>query len=129
MDFQLPQLGEGIYEAELVRWMVAPGDTIYHGQGLMEVLTDKATMEVPSPFAGKIDSLNAKSGDTIKVGQHILSYQTSNAPAPVPVTSGVGPSPRERERPSPTRSASPAIETRGTNGAHVIKASPSVRHL
>jgi len=46
MDFQLPQLGEGVYEAEMVRWLVRAGDTVHHGQGLMEVMTDKATMEV-----------------------------------------------------------------------------------
>ena len=47
MDFRLPELGEGIYEAELIRWLVKPGDGIRRGQGLMEVMTDKATMEVP----------------------------------------------------------------------------------
>ncbi len=54
MDFSLPQLGEGIYEAELVRWLVKPGDTVKRGQPLVEVMTDKATMEVPAPFAGSI---------------------------------------------------------------------------
>jgi len=49
VDFQLPQLGEGVYEADMVRWLVNPGDSVRAGQGLMEVLTDKATMEVPAP--------------------------------------------------------------------------------
>ena len=59
MDFALPAIGEGVYEAELVRWLVAPGDAVKRGQLLLEVLTDKATMEVPSPFAGTIGSLVA----------------------------------------------------------------------
>ena len=59
MDFHLPQLGEGVYEAELVRWLVHPGDAVRHGQGLVEVLTDKATMEVPAPFAGTVRAFNA----------------------------------------------------------------------
>ena len=59
MDFQLPELGEGVYEAELVRWLVTAGDAVKRGQNLMEVMTDKATMEVPSPFAGTVTALRA----------------------------------------------------------------------
>src|SRR5437660_7285559 len=74
MDFQLPELGEGIYEAELIRWLVKPGDVVRRGQALVEVMTDKATMEVPSPFAGAIESLSAEEGHQIKVGDVILVY-------------------------------------------------------
>src|SRR5437016_2499687 len=59
MDFRLPELGEGVYEAEFVAWRVKPGDPVKRGQILLEVLTDKATMEVPSPFAGTITELRA----------------------------------------------------------------------
>ena len=78
MDFQLPELGEGIYEAELVRWLIKPGDVIRRGQGLMEVMTDKATMEVPSPFAGAIDSLAVEEGRQLKVGEVILTYKAAD---------------------------------------------------
>ena len=64
MDFHLPELGEGVYEAELVRWLVKPGDAVKRGQTLMEVMTDKATMEVPAPFAGTITELRAEPGQT-----------------------------------------------------------------
>src|SRR5437588_13020768 len=74
MEFRLPEIGEGLYEAELVSWLVKPGDVVKRGQALMEVLTDKATMEVPSPFAGKITALQAEAGQQIKVGQVVLSY-------------------------------------------------------
>ena len=54
MEFRLPELGEGVYEGELTGWLVKPGDTVKRGQSLLEVMTDKATMEVPAPFAGTI---------------------------------------------------------------------------
>src|SRR5438067_8605533 len=75
MDFQLPELGEGVYEAELVAWLVKPGDVVKRGQPLLEVLTDKATMEVPSPFAGKITDLRGEPGAQVKVGDLVLSYE------------------------------------------------------
>jgi pyruvate dehydrogenase E2 component (dihydrolipoamide acetyltransferase)/2-oxoisovalerate dehydrogenase E2 component (dihydrolipoyl transacylase) len=78
MDFQLPELGEGIYEAELIRCLVKPGDVVRRGQGLIEVMTDKATMEVPSPFTGVIESLATEEGKQLKVGQVILSYKTAD---------------------------------------------------
>ena len=87
MDFSLPELGEGIYEAELVRWLVKPGDTVKRGQSLLEVMTDKATMEVPAPFAGSINSTNGETGLRLKVGDSILSYtaagSSENLPSPI----------------------------------------------
>src|SRR5437868_8392437 len=91
MDFHLPQLGEGVYEAEMIRWLVTAGDAVKHGQGLMEVMADRATMEVPAPFAGTIPELRVQPGATIKVGDLILSYTPAGmvpgeiAP-PVPTT-------------------------------------------
>src|SRR5205807_1739316 len=74
MDFRLPELGEGVYEAELISWLVKPGDVVKRGQNLMEVMTDKATMEVPAPFAGAIGELQAAPGQQLKVGQVVLTY-------------------------------------------------------
>src|SRR3954453_9607293 len=121
MDFPLPEIGEGVYEAELVRWLVKPGDVVKRGQNLLEVMTDKATMEVPSPFAGTVGALKAEPGQTIKVGQVVLDYAPSGqaaeepaaAPAPVPVMRAeVGPL-------LSNGSPSPAPLT--------VKAAPSVR--
>ena len=75
MDFKLPELGEGVYEAELTAWLVKPGDEVKRGQSLMEVMTDKASMEVPAPFAGTITDLRAEPGQQIKVGDLILTYE------------------------------------------------------
>ena len=78
MDFHLPQLGEGVYEAEMVRWLVNAGDRVHHGQGLMEVMTDKATMEVPAPFSGHIDKVHAQPGTQVKVGDVVLQFTPAN---------------------------------------------------
>lgn len=76
MDFPLPPVGEGLFEVELVRWLVRPGDAVARGQGLAEVMSDKATMEVPAPFAGTITALAATPGTKVKVGQVVLSYDS-----------------------------------------------------
>src|SRR5260370_4881545 len=78
MDFKLAEIGEGIYEAELIRWLVKPGDNVRRSQGLMEVMTDKATMEVPSPFAGIIESRAVEEGKQLKVGQLILQFAAAD---------------------------------------------------
>lgn len=81
MDFRLPELGEGVYEAELLSWHVGPGDRVRPGQPLMEVLTDKATMEVTAPFGGAITELRVQPGNIMKVGDVVLVYQGEGAPA------------------------------------------------
>src|SRR5438874_13102642 len=99
MDFPLPELGEGVYEAEFVRWLVKPGDVVKRGQPLMEVLTDKATMEVPAPFAGKITALRAEPGATVKVGAIVLTYGKSTAEPETPAKESAAPKKEE----APTR--------------------------
>ena len=80
MEFKLPDIGEGVQEGELIRWLVKEGDAVQSDQSLLEVMTDKATVEVPSPVAGTIKSLKAKDGDMIKVGQ-LLADITEGASA------------------------------------------------
>ena len=84
MEFKLPELGEGVYEAEAVRWLVKEGEAIKPGQTLLEVLTDKATMEVPAPFAGVIQSLLIEPGQKLTIGQAILRYDLKQGAAVVP---------------------------------------------
>src|SRR5262245_59100406 len=81
MDFRLPELGEGVYEAEVVSWLVKPGDKVKRGQGLVEVLTDKAVMEVPAPFVGVVTGLQATPGQKLKVGDVILAYDAVDGAA------------------------------------------------
>ena len=80
MDFHLPPVGEGLIEVELVHWLVRPGDAVVRGQGLIEVMSDKATMEVPAPFAGTIGELRANPGTKIQVGQTVLTYTPMGEP-------------------------------------------------
>ncbi len=72
LDFKLPEMGEGVNEGELVRWLVKEGDQVTHDQPLVEMMTDKATVEIPSPASGKVSKIVAKEGDVIKVGQILL---------------------------------------------------------
>ncbi|HTK76173.1 MAG TPA: biotin/lipoyl-containing protein, partial [Gemmataceae bacterium] len=134
MDFHLPQLGEGVYEAELVGWLIHAGDAVAPGQGLMEVLTDKATMEVPAPFAGTVTELRVQPGSTLKVGDLILTYTPTAAvaeeiapPPPPAVALPHDHDPIRRERPrgrNGFRAEKPAAEPAATGS---VKASPSVR--
>ena len=66
--FILPDLGEGLEEAELIAWKVSEGDTVDELEVIAEMETDKALVEVPSPRAGTIKALHGGAGDTIKVG-------------------------------------------------------------
>lgn len=68
MDFRLPDLGEGIAEGEVIKWLVKEGDIVEEHQPILEVETDKALVQVPSPEAGKIVSINARAGEKVHVG-------------------------------------------------------------
>src|SRR5262245_10838518 len=126
MDFALPELGEGVYEAEMVRWLVQPGDTVKRSQPLLEVMTDKATMEVPAPFAGKVISVVGEPGGKLKVGQTILSYQPDSTKTETPVAVATRTAPA-------AATATPAAVSVPVNGpterAATAVAAPSVRHL
>ncbi len=81
--FLLPDLGEGLTDAELVNWLVAEGDTITVDQPVAEVETAKSLVEVPSPFAGVVQTLHGAAGESIDVGKPLISVRTTaDAPAP-----------------------------------------------
>jgi pyruvate dehydrogenase E2 component (dihydrolipoamide acetyltransferase) len=77
--FLLPDLGEGLTEAEVVAWHVAPGDSVELNQVLVEVETEKAVVELPSPFAGIVVELSAAAGDTVEVGAPLIAIETADA--------------------------------------------------
>src|SRR4051812_6144902 len=66
-EFKLPDIGEGVVEGEIVKWLVKPGDQIVEDQPLVEVMTDKATVTIPSPRRGKVMQIFGKEGDIVKV--------------------------------------------------------------
>lgn len=79
---KLPELGEGVTEGELVKWLVKPGDSVKVDQPVAEVMTDKATVEVPTPLAGTVEELKFKAGDVVKVDSVMLILK-AGASAPV----------------------------------------------
>ena len=81
-EFKLPDLGEGLTDGEVVRWLVAEGDAITLNQPIVEVETAKAVVEIPSPYAGTVVKLHAAEGDTIDVGAPLISVDTGGGAAP-----------------------------------------------
>jgi len=83
--FILPDLGEGVHEAELISWKVEPGEKVEEHQTLAEMETDKALVEVPSPWTGVIKELGGAEGDVLTVGSVLVTYEVGGAkPAPAP---------------------------------------------
>jgi 2-oxoisovalerate dehydrogenase E2 component (dihydrolipoyl transacylase) len=83
-EFILPDVGEGLTEAEIVSWKVKPGDTVVINQVLVEIETAKSLVELPSPFAGTVAELLVDEGQTVDVGTPIITVAaTASAPAPV----------------------------------------------
>ncbi len=76
--FKLPDLGEGIHEAEVVAILVKVGDRVHEGQPFMEVETDKARVEIPSPFSGSVEEIKVKQDDTVKVGDVLIVFGEGN---------------------------------------------------
>lgn len=85
--FLLPDVGEGLTEAEIVSWRVAPGDAVAVNDVLVEIETAKSLVELPSPFAGVVGDLLAAEGDTVNVGAAIITIAGADATAP-PATAG-----------------------------------------
>ncbi|WP_300266012.1 dihydrolipoamide acetyltransferase family protein [Microbacterium sp.] len=81
-EFRLPDLGEGLTEADVVQWLVAPGDTVTLNQTLAEVETAKAVVELPSPFDGTVSSLHAEAGSTVAVGAPLIAFEVAGGEAP-----------------------------------------------
>jgi pyruvate dehydrogenase E2 component (dihydrolipoamide acetyltransferase) len=80
--FLLPDLGEGLTEAEIVRWLVAEGDEVTVDQAMVEVETAKSVVEVPSPYAGRVLTQHAPEGSTLEVGKPLVTVGTGSTAAP-----------------------------------------------
>ena len=80
-DFTLPELGENIAGGDVVRLLVSPGDTVTKDQPILELETDKATIEVPSNVSGTVKEIKIKQGERVKVGQVVLTLDNGAAPA------------------------------------------------
>ena len=78
-NIELPEIGEGVNEGELVSWLVQPGDSVEVDQAIAELMTDKATVEVPTPVAGVVKELKFSEGDTIEVGNTMITLDAGAA--------------------------------------------------
>lgn len=95
-EFRLPDIGEGVVEGEVVRWLIAEGDSVAADQPMVEVMTDKATVEIPSPRGGKVTKISAPAGQICKVGAIMVTIEEAGGataakapePAAPPKTNG-----------------------------------------
>src|SRR2546422_6686544 len=106
-DFTLPELGENIAAGDVLRELVNPGDTLTKDQPVLELETDKATIEVPSSVAGTIREIKVKAGDKVTVGQAILSVEDAPRPAQAGAPVAAGPSPPPAPAPVPVETPRP----------------------
>ncbi|OMI38876.1 biotin/lipoyl-containing protein, partial [Streptomyces sparsogenes] len=83
-EFKMPDVGEGLTEAEILKWYVAPGDRVADGQVVCEVETAKAAVELPIPFDGVVHELRFGEGTTVDVGTAIISVDTQPGAGDVP---------------------------------------------
>lgn len=113
MEFKLPDIGEGVHEGEIVKWLVKQGDSIAEDQPMVEVMTDKATVEIPSPVTGTVEALFAKEGETVMVGKVILKIaengKAAAAAAPAP-KAAPAPEKKKEDAPAPKMAAAPREE-------------------
>jgi 2-oxoisovalerate dehydrogenase E2 component (dihydrolipoyl transacylase) len=122
--FLLPDLGEGLTEAEIVTWHVQTGDTVTVDQPIVEVETAKAVVEVPVPFAGRVTALHGQPGDLVAVGEPLLTVDTAESGS---VLVGYGTSSGHRRRHRATRSSGDS-SVPPRNGRLPV-ASPLIRQL
>lgn len=125
VPFLLPDLGEGMAEAEIVRWEVAVGDHVARDQVVVVVQTDKAEVELPSPSAGTIAALGADVGDVVAVGEPLLDLVPDGA---APSTTPVSPPPTT-EAASPEGALRPSTTQVGDGVGRKVQAAPPVRKL
>jgi pyruvate dehydrogenase E2 component (dihydrolipoamide acetyltransferase) len=134
-EFLLPDIGEGLTEAEVVRWLVSVGDVIAVDQLIVEVETAKTVVEIPSPFAGTIASLGAPEGATVEVGSVLFTVASegdgrseptalaTSAPVAQPAEPASTPTPRT-ESAEPKAKAMPIVrrlaEERGVDLASIV---------
>ena len=135
--FKLPDIGEGVVEGEVVEWMVAVGDTVKEDDPILSVMTDKATVEIPSPTDGVVKSIVGEPGTILSVGQVCIEFETDGegtpveeAPEPVEEVVEEAPEPepvKEEVKPAPAAPApAPTPVVVAAPGARPL-ASPAVR--
>ena len=133
-EFKLPDLGEGMHEAEIARWLVKPGDIIKLDQPMVEVETDKALVEIPSPVAGRITDIRVQAGQVAKVGEVLVVFETVTAQGnrKGPPHSSTPPLPlpyHEAANPATVSPPPPSVQVASPSPKRRVLAAPAVRKL
>lgn len=123
VDFKLPDLGEGVHEGQVVKIHVSEGDSIREDEPLMEVETDKASVEIPSPCTGIVQRVHVKENEIAHVGNVMFTFDTADA------TPGETPSPPAESSSTPAPTPAPAAVRTPAGSGRRTPASPSVRKL
>src|SRR6059058_4935541 len=128
-DFTLPELGENIAAGDVLRVLVNPGDTLAKDQPVLELETDKATIEVPSSVEGTVGDIKVKQGEKVKVGQVILTVAggTQTAPAKAEGQKAGRPESKAEEQAAPERKADRQQGQEGTERADAAADRPGPR--
>ncbi|MFL5358709.1 dihydrolipoamide acetyltransferase family protein [Archangium sp.] len=130
-EFKLPDLGEGVQEGELVKWHVKAGDMVKEDQTLAEVMTDKATVTVPSPKAGRVVQTHGKEGEMAKVHQLLATLEIEGA-APVQASGHGAPAAHAAPSAAPATAgaiAAAAAQGNGAQAATKVLATPLTRRM
>jgi pyruvate dehydrogenase E2 component (dihydrolipoamide acetyltransferase) len=122
-QFTLPDLGEGLTEAEIVAVLVREGDIIKEDAPLLEVETDKAQVEIPSPIAGRVEHIHVQPGQTVKVGAVLVTFSDDGAATRLAPTAAAAP------RGAPARPAAPTPPASPAPAAGPVAATPATRRL
>jgi len=126
-EFKLPDVGEGVAEGEVVKWLVKKGQEVNENQPLVEIMTDKVNVEIPSPRKGTVLSLHAKEGEVVKVGQVLITIAEKGEPAsaPKPTPAPVPAPAAAKVEEAPSRAVAPTLQRK----PHEILATPATRKL
>jgi 2-oxoisovalerate dehydrogenase E2 component (dihydrolipoyl transacylase) len=119
---KIPDIGEGIAEVELVAWHVKPGDSVVEDQGLADVMTDKATVEIPSPVAGKVVALGGEIGSLRAVGSELIRIEVEGSAA---AEESIAASALHATSPAPEPALAPSPSGGGQGRGHAARVPPS----
>lgn len=119
-EFRLPDIGEGTVEGEIVKWHVQPGQSVVEDDPLVEVMTDKATVMIPSPKKGKILEIHGNEGEIVKVGAVLVLFDTGNG--------ATATAPSKTPEPARTKAPEPKKEKAKLPGGRAL-ATPAIRRL
>src|SRR5688572_6622526 len=129
-DFYMPDIGEGVVEGEIVAWKVKVGDKVKLDQPIVEVMTDKATVELPSPRAGTITKINYKDGDICPVGKVLVVIEEEGGAAATPSKPPAHHAPAPAPTPVAHAASGPAIQVVDVTPSRArVLATPATRRL